>query len=611
MCRISGILSSKYSENQLINLVQMMNDALVHGGPDDEGVYASTDDNLVFGHRRLSLIDLTPAGHQPMQSDHLVITFNGEIYNFKEIKRELIALGIVFTSHSDTEVILKSFLHWGEACFSKFNGMFAFALLDKKSHELYLVRNANAVKPLYYYLKSEELIFSSEIRSFLALPIKWLESQDWKLLFLVFGHLPEPATTLKDVKVLPKGSFLKINCITKKHSQHKFNFESKVAVPFTFEEAKQMVRHEFTAAVRRNLISDAPIGIFLSGGIDSSIIALAAHEVHDAEINTLSVTFDDAEFSEKQFQDKIKNRIGSHHFNFNINYADFNTYLADIQNALDQPTTDGINTYFISKLAQKVGLKAVLSGLGADEIFGGYPSFQRNPLISLLSLHPRFAYKFYKFATEYKNKKIEYLQIDDLLGKFLLYRSNYSPSEIAKILPYSEKEIFETLKEYYVGSFGKELSIFEQTAFFETNLYMQNQLLKDTDVMSMWHGVEVRVPFLDDEFLALVNQIPTAFKTQGERQKDLLISAFEDVLPREIWDRPKQGFLFPFKKWMKKREIVDEMLNHKNPYIKQLTNRFQSDKLEWSRFWSLYVINVFDRKHFKIKNMNFEVLQPA
>jgi len=611
MCRISGILSSQYSPIELTDLIQTMNNTMAHGGPDDDGIFASEDDNLVLGHRRLSLLDLSFAGHQPMESHNLAISFNGEIYNFTEIRDELISFGFTFTSHSDTEVILKAYEHWNVSAFSKFNGMFAFALFDKDKHELYLVRNGNAVKPLYYYYKKETLIFSSEIRAFLALPIKLTENPDWKLLFLVFGHLPEPVTTLKDVKMLPKGSFLKINTLNKASEIGKFQFQTKIASPQSYEEAKYQVKNALSSAVKRNLISDAPIGIFLSGGIDSSIIALVAQQAYNGQLNTLSATFDDAEFSELPFQEMISKQIGSKHLNFTINNSDFSTYLADIQNAFDQPTTDGINTYFISKLAQRAGLKAVLSGLGADELFGGYPSSQNNALINLLSIHPSFAFGLYRFAPDFKRKKIEYLKIDNLLGKFLLYRSNYSPSEITKILPYSESEIFDRLKAFYVGNFAKELSAFEQASWFETNLYMQNQLLKDTDVMSMWHGVEVRVPFLDDEFLSVVNQIATPYKTQGIRSKDLLIAAFEDILPKEIWNRPKQGFAFPFKSWMKKREIIDEMLNNKSPYVKYLTQLFQQDKLEWSRFWSLYMINIFDRKHFNIKNRNLAVLQPA
>ncbi len=588
-----------------------MSSAMERGGPDDHGIYISEQDQLVLGHRRLSILDLSSAGHQPMIDENLVISFNGEIYNFNPIREELIVAGYQFNSGTDTEVILKSFHKWGEASFEKFNGMFSFALFDIKNHQLFLVRNGNAVKPLYYYLKNDELIFSSEIRAFLAMPIKWAENPVWKLLYLVFGHLPEPATTLKDVKMLPKGSFLKVNTLSKKAELHRFSFKVVVKAPQTYEEAKLAVHDVMTQSVERNLISDAPIGIFLSGGIDSSIIALAAKNAKHSAINTLSASFEEGAFNEAPFQRQIASLIGSKHYDFRIENVDFHNYFSDFQNAFDQPTTDGINTYFISKLAQRAGLKAVLSGLGADELFGGYPSFRKSPLVKLLELHPAFAYRFYKHAPDFKKKKIEYLKIDDLLGKFLLYRSNFSPSEISKILPYTEQEVFEVLKDFYVGNFANELSDFEQASWFETHLYMQNQLLKDTDSMSMWHGIEVRVPFLDDEFLALVNSIPTRFKTQCTRPKDLLIGAFENELPREIWNRPKQGFAFPFQSWMKKREIIDEMLNHKNPYVKHLTQLFQQDKLEWSRFWSLYMMNIFDRKHFKIKYRNLEVLQPA
>ncbi|MDX2189825.1 MAG: asparagine synthase (glutamine-hydrolyzing) [Bacteroidota bacterium] len=598
MCRINGILSKNFIPDQLITFSETMSNSMKRGGPDGHGTWSNSSGNLVLGHRRLSIIDLSDAGAQPMEDENSVIIFNGEIYDYQILRTRLIGLGHIFKSHSDTEVILKAYTEWGTSCFQMFNGIFAFSLFDKKTNQLLLVRNSNSVKPIYYFSNENIFVFASEIRAFLDLPFNWKENENWKIQFLLFGHIPEPFSILKDVYMLKKGQYLRINIDSNHFTKHEFNYKSDYTGTESSAalDSKSKIKESLCNAVQRQLISDAPYGIFLSGGIDSSIIALCAHKNKDLHPITLSLNFEETAFSEKSFQKLIVKKIESKHFEKNITYSDFENSFDDIIDSLDQPSVDGINTYFISKFASEVGLKAVLSGLGADEYFGGYPSFNPNSVISNIWKFPKVCSSLSKLSSDLRIKKLEFLQIDDLIGQYLMLRGNYPPSVISKILNISEIEVFDIINQLKIDS---ELigckTHFAKVSWFETNLYMKNQLLRDTDFMGMWNSVEIRVPFLDDEFLTTINKIPDSEMWNGN-PKGILINAFKDELPEAIWNRPKMGFTFPFQIWMKNHFIHSEIKNESNPYFKKLAQLFLGDKLHWSRFWSLYLIGVFEKK---------------
>ncbi|MCA6441382.1 MAG: asparagine synthase (glutamine-hydrolyzing) [Chitinophagaceae bacterium] len=276
MCRIAGIVNpnNKISIDKLIS----MRDAMIHGGPDDAGYYVDEDNGVSLAHRRLSLIDLSNAGHQPMQSlqQDVTIIYNGEIYNYKELQQTLIQLGYKFKSNSDTEVIIASYLQWGINCFEKFNGMFALALYDKRSSKLVLARDHAGIKPLYYSIQNGTIIFASEVRAFKNYDPLWSNNPDWRTYLLVFGHIPEPFTILHEVFSLQKGTIIEFDINTlacKTYSFHKPQYEYKI---FNEKEATEAIEHTLRISVKRHLISDAPIGLFLSGGIDSSILTLLA-----------------------------------------------------------------------------------------------------------------------------------------------------------------------------------------------------------------------------------------------------------------------------------------------------------------------------------------------
>lgn len=563
-----------------------MRDAMKHGGPDDCGIYLDDDLSLAFGHRRLSFLDLSPLGHQPMMDadKNIVIVFNGEIYNFLELRSELQSLGVQFKSSSDTEVIIYAYLHWGKDCFAKFNGMFALALLDKGSNKLLLARDHAGIKPLYYSFANNQLLFASEVRAFKQVNAQWPEQPNWRIYFLTFGHLPEPITTLQDVYPLAKGTCMEVDVHTLQYSTEKFYQQYYQYTINDVATATEKVRETLTKAVERHLISDAPIGLFLSGGLDSSLLTLLAKPFIPDNLHTLSIVFENEKYSEKYYQDIIIKKTGAKHKSYLVTQKDFEDSITDIIAAMDQPSTDGINSYFICKYAKEYGLKAVLSGLGADELFGGYRSFNRSKNIRFLQKLPHFMFHVAGIFPDDKRKKIGFLSINDALGEYLFNRGFFLPHQVASLLGCSLEEVNQAINNMrtQVPDYVKYMASEEKVSYLESNLYMQNQLLKDTDYMSMWHSVEVRVPFLDKELINLVYSINPDIRYNRQQVKYLLIKAFGNELPEEIWKRPKQGFIFPFEQWMKDLTPMDVQTQKFIHMKKGLSN----GNIHWSRYWA-------------------------
>lgn len=561
------------------------------GGPDDEGLFIDDQFPLALGHRRLALIDLSSAGHQPMADAEgmLQLIFNGEIYNFQDLKRELHELGHTFKTKTDTEVILKAFIQWGRQCFERFNGMFAIALWDKRNNELILARDHAGIKPLYYSLTKNKLIFASEIRAFKAYDPAWNENPDWRVCLLTFGHIPEPVTTLQNVLPLAKGTCAVIKLPSLQIVHHRFSNFIFTDTITDLPTAVNIVKVNLERAVQRHLISDAPIGLFLSGGIDSSLLTLIAHKYIGSNLKTLSIIFDDASVNEQPFQKIIIDKTHAHHQSFLVTEKDFESALPDILQAMDQPSIDGINSYFISKYAKQYGLTAVLSGLGADELFGGYNSFNHASGAAAIQKLPSFIPGLAEHFNDQKFKKAVFLKRKDHIGEYLFNRGFFAPQQVAEILSVSEKEVQKVLSQVSIDVLDKKTDHRNRVSHIETNLYMQNQLLKDTDYMSMWHSLEVRVPFLDKELMQAAYSIAPAIKYDPKTGKHLLIKAFDDLLPKEIWQRKKQGFTFPFNKWMRNVQSHDRQGNYR-----KIRNSFKKGKLHWGRYWAYLLQNTKD-----------------
>jgi asparagine synthase (glutamine-hydrolysing) len=583
MCRIAGIID--FERPLQLAAIDAMRDCMRHGGPDDAGTYTDPKWPLAMAVRRLALIDLSPAGHQPMvaEGEDTIIAFNGEVYNHHEIRATLVSMGCAFKSGTDTEVVLQAYRQWGTACFNRFNGMFALAVLDRRAGKLILARDHAGMKPLYYYWNAQrkQCYFASETRAFKTLDPEWPQDEHWRIHFLAHGHMPEPHTTLQHVKCLPKGHFMEIDLqqftartqVWYSPDNHTFHQQGATA-------ANETLYHTLRNAVGRHKIADAPLGVFLSGGIDSAVIAQLAAEGQTKKLHTLSIDFEDEKFSEKKYQQLVADQIGSVHKRYIITQQDFDTALPDILQAMDQPSNDGINTYFICKYAKEAGLKAVLSGIGSDELFGGYPTFKRQKWTKPLQwLGPLLGAS--QYLSKDRWKRLSFLRYQSREALYLFHRGYFTIEQISELTGYDRRVILDVLG-LQVPSICNQQSAMAMVSQLEQDFYLQNQLLRDTDTMSMWHSVEVRIPFLDKEVLALANQTHDDIRFSKTKPKGWLIDTFKNKLPAEIWNRKKMGFTFPFATWMRKVQLRGAI----HPQYFTFQKQFLKKDMRWSRYWA-------------------------
>lgn len=575
MCGILGQFSDNIDQNKFIsNLLK-----LKHRGPDDYGVYF--DKNIALGHTRLSILDLSQEGHQPMMSfcNNYVIIYNGEIYNFQEIKKNLINKGYKFHSNTDTEVILNGFIEYREKLVNKLNGMFAFAIYDKRNNSIFLARDKSGIKPLYYYKGDNKFIFASEMKS---IDIEKEINFEAKILFFLLGYVPEPWTIYKNILMFPAGyyGYYKNNKL-KLIKYDEYKYEPKLQK--TYIEIVKETTEIFENSVKRHLISDAQIGTFLSGGLDSSAITAIAAKYKN-NLQTLSLVFNEKDLSEEYYQDLIVKKFNTKHTKFLIDEKLFLETINNFFNSMEQPTIDGLNTYFVSLAAKKSGLKTVLSGVGGDEIFYGYPSFKYAKTLKVLSKIPCSLIKIFEYSNKFK--KLELLQAEKELAYYLPKRALFSPNQIAEILNIDKKVIYKLISELWHMYNTKNIKYLEdKISFFELNMYMKNQLVRDTDVFGMAHSLEIRVPFLDKELVDYVLKIHPKMKF-GSFNKQVLVEIVKDILPKEIYDRKKMGFTLPFEYWFRKNIEKFDMDNN-------IKEKFKNGQISWARFWAILVLEKF------------------
>jgi asparagine synthase (glutamine-hydrolysing) len=519
------------------------------------------------------------------------ITYNGELYNYLQLKEELIQLGHIFSNHTDTEVILAAFSQWGTLSFAKLKGMYAFALWDDQENDLFLVRDPAGIKPLYYFLDEQNLVFASEMRAFQSIGKMTGQNENWPVFLMAYGHIPEPVSTLKNVKPLSKGFFLKFNLIQKSLSLQSFNHYSYSCTLSDKGMAMNLMRNTFEQAVGRHMLADAPIGVFLSGGLDSSIITGLAAKTHKSALNTISMYFEEESYSEKKFQDQVVEQLGCKHFQLLLTEEEFHVSFPKILDSMDMPSCDGINTWFICKYAASMGLKAVLSGLGGDELFGGYPSFNRITMSEWIQHLPDIIKTSGKKSRSKKLTRMSYLKMEGIKGLYLFLRGHFTPYDIAVQMDAYESEIWKVINEMPVFNDITLIDDKNKASWMEFNLYMQNQLLRDADVMSMIHSVEIRVPFLDDQVIRMANQILPQVKYAGNRPKQFLIDTFSNIIPQGVWNRPKMGFSLPFEKWLKNSDHVKQLMIGGSSNDEMNYAKFMNGQLHWSHLMSLVILN--------------------
>lgn len=610
MCGIAGVFGNHVGSDPLVTAgVRRMMDALRHRGPDDEGFLELPDS--VLGHRRLSIVDLSSAGRQPMSNEDgtVWVSFNGEVYNHGQLRRDLQSLGHRFSSASDTEVLAHGYEAWGiEALLEKLRGMFAFALVDSRptqaAHRLFLARDRLGIKPLYYSLLSgQRIAFASEVRALRESGLVAREDDPESFLaFLLFGSVPTPRTTVKSITTLPPGHYLAADSrgaqvmayysLSRLFLQNGSQGHGGVGSSQTTPPQGNRIRAALEEAVSLHLISDAPLGVFLSGGLDSSaIVALAARQKQD--LRTIGVIFSEKEFSEERSQQIVARRFRTQHTTVYVTLEDFRHEVGPFLAGLDQPTVDGLNTYFVARAARDAGLKAVLSGLGGDEIFQGYSTLWRAPsLWRIRSLPGPLRQIVIAAATVCSPlKKLAFLKHSGLLDFYLVQRGLFTPREAAHLLGTEEREAWSLIRSLEPAAAPHNPVLIQQ--FLEARHYLVDQLLKDTDVFGMAHSIEVRVPYLDHMLVEAALKGPISTRLSENLYKPLLIDAVKDLLPAEILTRTKQGFTFPMADWLRaSKGLFQEARGAANAIAYEtIWKEFIGGSAHWSRPWALLVLD--------------------
>ena len=582
MCGIAGAFEPGRTAESLSAAASAMADAMRHRGPDGHGVFSRP--GVAFSHRRLSLIDLSDDGRQPMSNpaETLWVTFNGEIYNYKGLRAELQSRGYQFRSMTDTEVLLHGYDLWGmEGLLRRLRGMFAFALWDGRGEtpRLFLARDRFGIKPLYYSsLPNGGVVFASEVRALTAggLVPEMDDPRAW-LSFLVFGSVPHPLTTVRGVSPLPPAHYLETTV-------DGANLRRYYTLPRAFDRRKTLslkaagtamerLRACYEETVRLHLISDAPLGVFLSGGLDSTaLVALAAQSKPD--LRTVSVVFHEDGYSEQDHQRLVALRYRTDHREAHVRREDFQACVADFLAAMDQPTVDGMNTYLVARAARDAGLKAVLSGIGADELFGGYATLAREQSVRRLHRLPRLLRsQFHRFgALKASWDRLAYLKGEGVLPVYLTQRGLFSPQEAAKVLGASEQQVWDLLTDLEQAGPGA----WAEQQDMEFHHYLRDQLLKDGDVLGMAHSIEIRVPFLDHILAEAVLETPVF--VDSEFNKPRLSETLRGLLPESVVSRAKHGFAVPVGAWLSREAGETGVRGH------------------WSRPWAVAVMKSFKER---------------
>jgi asparagine synthase (glutamine-hydrolysing) len=609
--------------------------AMGHRGPDDEGFLAAAPATL--GMRRLSIIDLA-GGAQPIFNEDRTraAIVNGEIYNFRELRSSLEARGHRFRSRSDAETTVHAYEEWGEESVERLRGMFALAVLEcegSRGQRLFLARDRLGIKPLYYWLGDGLFLFASEVRALLAtglvarrLSRTALES------YLMFGSVAEPMTLVEGIYSLEPGHRLELRLDAGRPSIEPKSYWNLAGAtnrpadspPGRFSAAASEARRRLEQAVREHLAADVPLGIFLSSGIDSAALAaLASRE--QSVVHTFTVIFPEQDFSEARLARETAKRFGTRHEELLLAGEEMLERQEEAVSALDQPSMDGINTYFVARAARQAGLKVALSGLGGDEVFGGYTTFRATPLLAALAglarRSPEAVRSLAAAALLCLGKASR--RTDALRKLAAAWRAPDSlphPYFFARVL-FTPEQVRKLVRDGTLGSDGPwrdrlnraaraagQRDSFTAVTQLELESYLVNTLLRDTDAMSMAHSLEVRVPFLDHRLVEFVARLPRPLKQRRGAEKALLRAALGELLPREVAGQRKRTFTLPWEKWLRAplREPVEAGLAHLAPTlaaalapaaVQAVWQDFLNGRTTWSRPWSLYVLNRWVSRH--------------
>jgi asparagine synthase (glutamine-hydrolysing) len=642
MCGIAGgaFWDGTIDRSAAESAVAAMVAAVEHRGPDGRGLCTAATPAasrhagplVVLGHTRLAILDVTDAGAQPMTGlpGTPWITYNGETYNFAALRAELERAGAAFSSRTDTEVLLRGYDAWGIGLLPRLRGMFAFALWDPQAQRLLLARDRLGIKPLYYYQGDRFLLFASEVRALLAtglVPRRLDATALWH--YLGYQSVPAPRTLVNDVRALEPGTWMAIDADGRRTQAAYWSMLGGADAPekVPADEGRRRVGELLRDAVDAHMVSDVPVGAFLSGGIDSSaIVALMREAGHQPR--TFSIGFAERAFDETVYARQIASTFRTEHTHIELGDGDLLNQLPAALRAMDQPTGDGINTYIISRAVRAQGITVALSGLGGDELFGGYPSFSRlQRVVDIARLWARWPAPIRAAAAATvrtlgqssiaASKAAAVMETDgSLASMFPLTRRVLSTEQRLALLsddvlarigehrdPYDE-----LLADAY--ALAPHAGFFARVSFAEARTYMHDVLLRDTDQMSMAHALEIRVPLLDHRLVEYVTSLPDEQKQANGTPKRLLVESLDGLLPADIVHRPKQGFTLPFAPWMRGalRPLCEEHLGERGltgrglvrpAEMRRLWKSFLdgSSDVSWSRLWTLVVLDAWLQEH--------------
>lgn len=608
MCGIAGIVVPENARvDDVRSALETMRAAQHHRGPDDAGTYWNEHARVGLANCRLSIRDLSPAGHMPMCAAHVCITYNGEIYNAEALRAELVQQGHRFVSHSDTEVILRGYLQWQEGVLTRLRGMFAFGILDAAAGTLLLARDPLGIKPLYYS-HTAPFCFASELRALTEARLTSRVIDDVALsAYLQLGSIPAPLTIYRDIAALPPGHSALVRWRGRTNLEVRRYWTPR---PTNTSATVPDVKTALAEAVASHLVSDVPVGAFLSGGLDSSSVVALAMRASGQALRTCSIAFESSAFDESGYARAVANALGTQHHERLVTRGSFMSNLDGFVGALDQPSIDGFNTYFVAQTAREIGLKVALSGLGGDELFGGYPTFRGVPrLVRAIRTTRALTGGGAAQAISAVTRSDRWRKVAEAARRpatpasaFLVYRGLFTRTEASQML--RAPDPFDTSR-YIAESAGSPgSSLAEWVGRAELATYTSSQLLRDSDVMSMAHSLELRVPLLDSRLVETVDALPPAERFRGPGNKGLLRELMQDELPALVLERTgRQGFTFPMQEWLAADDArklwtwdAPIMRHFNRGELNALQQRFRAGRTHWSRVWSLMALNQWSQR---------------
>lgn len=584
MCGIIGQYDNQIDTDAFV----FKRDLLKHRGPDSSGLFVSDDKKLALGHRRLSIIDLSDRARQPMKIGDYVIVYNGEVYNFNELRKDLAA---EYLSSSDTEVILRAYIKYGTEAFKKFDGMFAVCIFDQKKNQLVLARDRYGIKPLYYTVSRDGFFFASELKCFDNKKLNKKSLEKFSYQYYVYGE----ETILEDVYKLPAASFA-IYDLDKKELQSKKYWQVEFSENYSndIDKAKKDLHDVLSDSIKQSLISDVPLGVFLSSGIDSSLIAALTKEITD-KVDTFTVGFEFSSFDESKDAGKIASILGTNHHRIVLNKQEVLEKIPDIMDSFDEPFGDSsaVPTYFLNKFA-KERVTVCLSGDGADELFGGYPIYylpkanniyRHLPLKSLIE-KAVFALPSSagKMSLDYMLKRFVYAAKYPFTKAHFYYRIMHNQGLL-------KDDFVGLVKDDFFDYFDKvkDEKVLNQLLYVDQKTIMEGAYLEKVDRMSMKNSLEVRVPFLNNSVIDFANSLDASLKVKKNHTKLILKKLLEDYLPKELIYKKKQGFSFPIADWLR-HELKDFMLDN-----------LSSEKIERCTFLNKHKVEEMIKDHLSGK----------